>query len=161
PGSSVLTSPRLATASAIGATTRRFQPDWIGPPMRSPVAEPLGAAAAAFDAACVDWYVFGAQAAILHGAARLTADVHLTVRPAEAMSRVVLAEALDRHGFKLRVTDPTFVKRTSVMPFVHLATSLPLDVILSGPGLEDRFFARIETRDIEGVRARIASAEDV
>ena len=47
------------------------------------------------------------------------------------------------------------------MPFIHRVTSLPLDVVLSGPGLEERFFARTEGRDIEGVRTRVASAEDI
>jgi hypothetical protein len=129
--------------------------------MRSPVADLLGDAAAAFDEARVEWFLFGAQAAILYGVARLTADVDITVRLPDATSPEALANTLDRHGFQLRVTNPAFLKRTSVMPFVHRATSLPLDVVLSGPGLEDRFFARTEIRDIEGVRAHIASAEDL
>jgi hypothetical protein len=41
--------------------------------MRSPVAELLANLAAALDEAGVAWYLFGAQAAIRHGAARLTA----------------------------------------------------------------------------------------
>jgi hypothetical protein len=45
----------------------------------SPLAELLRAAAAAFDRLGAGWFVFGAQAAILHGAARLTADVDITV----------------------------------------------------------------------------------
>jgi hypothetical protein len=121
----------------------------------------VGDAAAALDDARVDWYLFGAQAAILHGVARLTADVDITVRLPATISSAALAHALERHGFALRETDPTFVARTSVLPFMHLATSLPLDVVLAGPGLEEQFFARTEIRDIEGVRARVASAEDL
>jgi hypothetical protein len=48
--------------------------------MPSPVGELLADLAAAFQQRRVDWYLFGAQAAILHGAARLTADVDVTVR---------------------------------------------------------------------------------
>ena len=129
--------------------------------MRSLVAELVADAASAFDEVRADWYLFGAQAAILHGVARLTADVDITVRLSDATTPEALARTLAGHGFQLRVSDPDFVKRTSVMPFVHLSTSLPLDVVLAGPGLEERFFARSETRDIEGVLARVASAEDV
>ena len=39
-------------------------------------------------------------------------------------------------GFALRLDDPDFVRRTRVMPFVHVATAMPLDVVLAGSGLE-------------------------
>jgi len=48
--------------------------------MRSPVADLLADAATALSEGGVPWYLFEAQAAILHGAARLTADVDVTVR---------------------------------------------------------------------------------
>ena len=51
----------------------------IARPMRSPVAELLGALGAVLDRLGVGWYLFGAQAALLYGAARLTADVDVTV----------------------------------------------------------------------------------
>ena len=47
--------------------------------MPSPVAELLRDLASSLDALGIRWYVFGAQAAIVHGAARLTADVDVTV----------------------------------------------------------------------------------
>ena len=43
--------------------------------MPSPVAEVLAALVACFHSLGVRWYLFGAQAAIYHGVARLTADV--------------------------------------------------------------------------------------
>lgn len=73
----------------------------------------------------------------------------------------MLARALTDRGFILRISDVDFVARTRVMPFVHTATGLPLDVVLAGPGLEDQFFARMVIRDVEGVRVPVASAEDV
>jgi hypothetical protein len=36
-----------------------------------------------------------------------------------------------------------------------------VDVVLAGPGLEERFFARAATVDVEGVAVPVASAEDV
>lgn len=70
--------------------------------MPSPVVELLAALDAALQSIGSRWYLFGAQAAILHGAARLTADVDATV---DLAGRPVsdLVQALRRHGFELRV----------------------------------------------------------
>ena len=129
--------------------------------MRSPVADLLADLAAALRSVDIDWYLFGAQAAILHGAARLTADVDVAVRLPAAMSNETLAEVLERHGFERRFRDPEFTAQTRVLPFVHVSTSLPLDVVLAGPGLEDHFFERAQSRDVEGTNVRLASPEDL
>lgn len=83
--------------------------------MPSPVGELLPALARAMAEARVEWYLFGAQAAILHGAARLTADVDVTIRlhPATLDS---LVQALERHGFGLRTRDQDLIERTRVVP---------------------------------------------
>jgi hypothetical protein len=109
----------------------------------------------------VRWYVFGAQAAILHGAARLTADVDVTAalgdRPTAA-----LVEALARHGFALRVADvEDFVERTRVLPAVHRDTGIPVDVVLAGPGLEELFLARATDRQVGDVRVPVLGVEDL
>jgi hypothetical protein len=129
--------------------------------MRSPVAELLADLSAAFDSAGAMWYLFGARAAIVHGVARFTADVDVTVRPPETMSTAALVAVLERHRFRPRVSDPDFFERTRVVPFVHTPTTRPLDVVLAGPGLEERFFERASVRLIEDVRVPVASAEDV
>jgi hypothetical protein len=118
----------------------------------------LGAGLSTIDAR---WYLFGARAAILYGVARLTADVDVTVRLQASSTNDSLADALERRGFRLRITDREFVTRTRVMPFVHEATGLPLDVVLAGPGLEDQFLAHAVVRDIDGVRVPVASVEDM
>ena len=41
------------------------------------------------------------------------------------------------------------------------ATSLPLDLVLAGPGLEDQFFDRVIVPTIDGIRVPVASAEDM
>jgi hypothetical protein len=127
----------------------------------SPVADLLSALGAGLREIDAPWYLFGARAAILYGVARLTADVDVTVRLSDSTTGDMLARALEHHGFRLRVSDPDFVARTRVMPFVHEASGLPLDVVLAGPGLEDRFFERAVIRDVDGVRVPVASAEDV
>jgi hypothetical protein len=107
------------------------------------------------------WYLFGAQAAILHGAARLSADVDVTVDPAGGSVSDLLG-ALAAGGFTARLARPEdFAERTRVLPLLHGVSGIPVDVVLAGPGLEERFFARTAILDVEGVRVPVASAEDV
>ena len=129
--------------------------------MPSPIADLLADLAAALDRAGVSWYLFGAQAAILYGAARLTADVDVTIQLPEALSLAELVGSFEEGGFRQRIPDPTFIDRTRVIPFVHIKSGLPLDMVLAGPGLEERFFARVKVRDIDRIPVRVASAEDI
>lgn len=108
----------------------------------------------------VDWYLFGAQAALIHGAARVTADVDVTVRLG-AIGPTQLASTLAQRGFELRIDNPSFVRTTRVLPIVHVATSIPIDVVFAGPGLEEAFLERAEMRDLGGVRVPVARAEDL
>lgn len=128
---------------------------------RSPVAELLAALAGALGELGARWYLFGAQAAIVHGAVRLTADVDVTVKLAEGGLPALLA-ALDRTGFEPRVADaPAFARAQRVLPMVHRPTRLPLDLVLAGPGPEDLFLERAEPRCLEGVAVPVACAEDL
>jgi hypothetical protein len=125
------------------------------------VADLLAALGAALDAAGVRWYLFGAQAVILLGAPRLTADVDVTVDLGERPTSS-LVEALGRHGFERRVDAVNgFVARTRVLPFDHAPTRIPVDVVLAGPGLEGRFLARAEVLVVEGVRIPVAAPDDL
>jgi hypothetical protein len=129
--------------------------------VRSPLAEALSALARALAKLRAPWYLFGAQAALLYGAARLTADADVTVllRDRPASDLVTVMEAA---GFRLRVKDVDgFVARTRVLPFVHERTALPVDVVLAGPGLEEQFMRRRRRRVLDGVSIFVASPEDV
>jgi hypothetical protein len=127
----------------------------------SPLAELLGGLGDAFALLGVRWYLFGAQAAILHGAARLSADVDVTARLGEVSLGSLLA-AVEARGFEPRVESPErFAEETRVLPLVHRASQLPVDVVLAGPGLEERFLARAELREIEGIAVPLASREDL
>ena len=129
--------------------------------MSSQIGEVLAALGTCFDSLGVRWYLFGAQAAIFHGVARLTADVDVTVLP-EPHSTGRLASVMEANGFRLRVTaTDDFVARTRVLPFVHSATRLPVDVVLAGPGIEEQFLDRAEFHVLEGVRVPIATVEDL
>ena len=127
--------------------------------MASDILETYKALSVAFLALRTRWYVFGAQAAIFHGVARATADIDITVDPGTHGTAEIVA-GLTARGFKLRIADEAFEK-THVLPIVHTATRVPVDVVLAGPGLEELFFQRIVEKDVGGIRIPIASAEDV
>jgi len=109
---------------------------------------------------CDGWYVFGAQAVVIWGRPRLTADVDVTIRlrPEDIAS---FCGDMTQHGFLLRVEDPDFVARTRVLPFLHAPTQLPLDIVLAGPGIEETFIQRAIPVDIEHVPVQVASPEDL
>ena len=106
------------------------------------------------------WYLFGAQAVVAYGVPRLSADVDVTLALAPDDSERFVQE-MDAGGFTLRVDDPEFVRRTRVMPFVHTATGMPLDVVLAGSGLEEEFLGRAKTTDIGGVRVPVIDIADL
>ncbi len=129
--------------------------------MPSPVVELLAALDAALQSIGVRWYLFGAQAAMLHGAARLTADVDATIELAERPVSL-LVHALRRHGFEPRIGDADdFVARTSVLPAAHVASGMAVDLVVAGTGIEMLFFERSGRHTIEGVSIPVASAEDI
>jgi hypothetical protein len=110
-----------------------------------PLAELLAHLQRTFAARGVRWFLFDAQAAILHGVARLSADVDVTVDLGERASA-------DLAGF---------VEATRVLPFVRRASRIPVDVVLAGPGLEEQFFAGAQERVIGDARVPVVSAEDL
>jgi len=128
--------------------------------MSSPFVEVLDSLRSSFEALDADWYVFGAQAALVHGAVRMTADVDVTVFPGDHTAEAFL-EALEGHGFELRGVDADFVRETRVLPLIHLATGINADVVLGGPGLEELFRSRVVSADLGGTRVPVAAAEDV
>ena len=106
------------------------------------------------------WYVFGAQAVIAYGVPRLSADVDVTVK-LEPDDPQRFASAMKAAGFVLRVEDPEFIRRTRVMPFVHSATGMPLDIVLAGSGLEDEFLERARAVDLGGTNVPLIALQDL
>jgi hypothetical protein len=129
--------------------------------MRSPLAEALAGLGRALGGLRVKWYLFGAQAALIYGAARLTADIDVTVQLGNRET-AELVRALESAGFRLRVRDVAdFAARTRVLPFLHPRTGMPIDIVLAGPGLEEAFVRRRRRRTIDGVPVPVASPEDI
>ena len=106
------------------------------------------------------WCVFGAQAVVAYGVPRLSADVDVTLALVPDAPEH-FARDMHAAGFSLRVSDPDFVRRTRVMPFVHEATGMPLDVVLAGSGLEDEFLERAIPTDIGGTRVPVIELSDL
>jgi hypothetical protein len=127
--------------------------------MPSPVADTLEALADCFASLGIDWYLFGAQAALLRGSRRLTSDVDVTVFLGQ-VAREALVDRMTAMGFVLRVPrDGGFIERTRVVPFVHASSAVPVDVVLGGAGLEAYFLAECEHLDLEGVVVPTPRAE--
>jgi hypothetical protein len=104
--------------------------------------------------------LFGAQAVAVWGRPRLSADVDITAAIVSPPDEFVAA--MEDAGFELRVNDwRPFVARTRVLPFVHRATELPLDVVIAGPGLEDDFLDRAQAVDLAGMTVPVISPEDL
>lgn len=115
-----------------------------------------------FGALGVRWYVFGAQAVIAAGVPRLTADVDVT---AEVPPRdtAALLSTLDREGFALREVGDlsAFIAETRVVPAVHRASKIPVDIILAGPGLEEQMLARARMRVVRDVPIPFVATPDL
>ena len=90
----------------VGLTWKRTS-TWPGcrdVPARTAPAKLLAAAAKVIDQWSDGWYVFGAQAVILWGRPRLTADVDVTVR-LRGPDAAGFCRAMEQVGFRLRVGD--------------------------------------------------------
>lgn len=134
--------------------------DWIAPPVRSPIADLLADLARAFEALGIPWYLFGAQAAIVYGVARLTADVDVTARLPPGAGTAWL-DTIESHGFQRRFLDATFAEQSRVIPITHRATGLPVDIVLAGPGLEEQFLERAAPVSIDGVAVPVIEVSDL
>ena len=122
-------------------------------------AELLSDLAAALSAVGAQWYVFGAQAALVWGRPRLTTDVDVTVKCSVPTDHLV--RSLQTRGFTLRVdATEAFIRTTRVVPFDH-GSGLTLDVVLAGPGLEDIFLERAVSIDVAGTVVPFISPEDL
>jgi hypothetical protein len=90
----------------------------------------------------------------------MSADVDVTASIAGPPE--TFAEAMQDAGFDLRAPDwQGFLARTRVLPFLHRAGELPLDVVLAGPGLEEEFLDRAVLVDFSGITVPVISPEDL
>jgi hypothetical protein len=128
---------------------------------RHPSASLLADLAGVLSQRAVPWYLFGAQAVVLWGRPRLTADFDVTVQLPDEDLDAFVADMTEA-GFRLRVADAReLVRRARVLPFVHTPTGVPLDLVLAGPGLEEVFLRRVRWMAIAGSQIPVISPEDL
>jgi hypothetical protein len=107
------------------------------------------------------WYLFGAQAAIIHGSARLSADVDVTVMMEPSDLDSVL-QRLASHGIVPRSGDfRDIALKHRILLLWHERIGMPIDMVLGGPGIEEAFCARARNHDLGGTKIPIISAEDL
>lgn len=129
-------------------------------PADSPVVEVLAAAAEAFRRSESRWYLFGAQAVAIWGQPRMSADVDITAAVSAPYQEFV--HTMKEAGFDLRVEDwQGLAERTRVIPFLHRAQQLPLDIVIAGPGLEEEFLERAVPVRLPGVTIPVITPEDL
>lgn len=128
----------------------------------TPIAEVLSALAAILGRLHHRWYLFGAQAVLLWGRPRTSLDIDVTVE-LEPEAAPGLIDRLDEAGFELRIRSEVeaFVRRTRVLPFLHRASGIPVDIVLGGPGLEELFLERAIVVRLGGADIPVISPEDL
>jgi acetolactate synthase regulatory subunit len=133
-------------------------------PSRKPrpaVVELLDALDGAMRSARWRWYVFGAQAVVAYGRPRMTADVDVAVDLRGASAERCI-RVLERRGFRLRMPASTeFLAAAHLLPMLHEASSMPLDVVIVQHELQREFLERSRRLDLGGVRVPVIGKEDL
>ena len=107
------------------------------------------------------WYVFGAQAVVAYGRPRMTADVDVAV-DSGGRTNLELVDGLRAGGFGTRMElDAAFLSSARLLPMVHHATAMPVDVVVVQPGLQEEFLERSRAVDVGGVLVPVISPEDL
>ena len=106
------------------------------------------------------WYVFGAQAVNFHGFPRATADLDVTIELA-TNDLPAFVKHLERGGFQPRFPDLAFILASRVIPVVHVASGLPIDLVLAGSGLEERFLDEVDVVRLGRRKIPVLSRENL
>jgi hypothetical protein len=106
------------------------------------------------------WYLFGAQAAVIWGKARTTADLDVTIEIDPGRVDELL-RAARRAGLREREENVAELARVAwVVPLVSQG-GFPLDVVLAGTGLERRFLDRVARVRVGRLQVPVISPEDL
>jgi hypothetical protein len=90
----------------------------------------------------IRWYLFGAQAVAAYGVPRTTGDVDITL-DLQDRGLDTLTTPLRRAGFVPTIADKAFAIETRIYPVIHEPTGWSFDLVLAGPGLEQRFLDEV------------------
>lgn len=103
------------------------------------------------------WYLFGAQAVLLHGAPRTTQDIDITVLTDASMA--TLLQALRSQKIVPTIDDRAFFEQARVIPCVHVPSRWNVDIVLGGPGLEELIASEATIRKLGGVSVPLLRVE--
>lgn len=107
------------------------------------------------------WYLFGAHAVAIWGRPRMTADVDVTVE-VDPSKVTALLRAAREVGLVPRERDVELIARESrVVPLQYGTPAIPVDLVLSGPGLEETFHERAIRERVGRVIVPVISPEDL
>ncbi len=127
------------------------------PPSRPGAKDALQAIGRAMKRVKARWYLFGAQAVLLHGAPRTTQDIDVTVLTELSTPRLV--EALRPSQIFPRIDDAAFFEQTRVIPCEHRPSGWNIDIVLGGPGLEELIAREATTHKLGGVSVPLLRVE--
>jgi len=116
--------------------------------------------ALALDRKSIPYMVIGGQAVLLHGEPRMTRDIDITV----GIGTEKIKQMLDIVGaiqLKPLVDANEFTLRTMVLPCQDPESGIRVDFIFSFSPYELQAMERVRLVDMEGVRVKFASAEDL
>lgn len=77
-----------------------------------------------------------------YGVPRTTGDIDITIELGDRPLATV-AKALTRAGFVALIKDTAFIEETRIYPVVHEPTRWKVDLVLAGPGIEERFLDEV------------------
>ncbi len=103
------------------------------------------------------WFLFGAQAVLLHGAPRTTQDIDVTVLTEAPIAKLV--EVLEAEDIIPLIADSAFIEQTRVLPCEHLPSGWKVDVVLGGPGLEELIAKQAKIRKLGSVSVPLLRIE--
>lgn len=135
-----------------------------GPSMASPPAELprlLAAIARALRAANFPYMLIGGQAVLVHGRARLTEDIDLTLGAGPERLPDLLGVCRTVGLTPLPADPEAFVRDTFVLPARHEPTGMRVDCIFSTTPYEREAIARALTVEVAGEGIQVAAAEDL
>lgn len=105
--------------------------------------------------------LIGGQAVLVHGRARLTEDIDITLGAGPDRLPDVLAVCVAAGLAPLPENPAEFVRDTFVLPARHRATGMRVDLIFSTTPYERQAIERAQPVRVGGVEARVATAEDL
>lgn len=116
--------------------------------------------AIALDGLSIPYMIIGGQAVLLHGEPRMTRDIDITVGITTEKIHLILNAA---EGIQLKpLVDPNdFTLQTMVLPCQDPESHIRVDFIFSFSPYERQAMERVCLVEIEGVKVKFASAEDL